>query len=112
MENIEKDKVTVSTTRVTVRPENRKEFFQTMTPLIHLIANEKGCLTYRIYAETGDENSFILIGEWETQINWEHHRKGENFAVLLGSVMVLSIQTKIDFKLLSQIGGVESVIRL
>jgi quinol monooxygenase YgiN len=109
MENTEKDKVTITTTRVTVRPEKRKEFFQTVTPLIRRIEKEKGCLMYRLYEEAGDENSLILVGEWQTPVNWEDHRKGNNFAVLHGSVTVLSIQTKIDFKLLSQIGGVEKM---
>ena len=103
MENIEQDKVTVTTTRVTLRPENRKEFFQTITPLMHVIKDEKGCLTCRIYEETGNENTFILIGEWESPVNWEAHRKGDNFAVLQGSIITLSVKSKIDFKMLSQI---------
>jgi quinol monooxygenase YgiN len=107
MENTEKDKVMVTTTRLTVRPENRKEFFQTITPLMHGIKGERGCLTYRIYEETGHENSFILIGEWQSLFNWEEHKQGNNFAVLLGSIIILSIQTKIDFKMLLQIGSIQ-----
>jgi quinol monooxygenase YgiN len=103
MKNIDTEKLTVTTIRVTVSPENRKEFFQTITPLIHRIKGEKGCLTYRIYEEKGDENSLILISEWQKLFNWDEHRKGDNFAVLLGSVNTLSIQAKIDFKMLSQI---------
>ena len=112
MENIVKDEVIVTATRIAVRPENRREFFQTVTPLIRQIRKEKGCLTYRLYEETGDENSLILIGEWQTPVNWEQHRKGDNFAVLLGSVTVLSIHKKINFKLLSQTGGIERMTGL
>ena len=112
MENIENDQVTVTTTKIAVRPENRKEFFQTVTPLIRQIRKEKGCLTFCLYEETGDENSLILIGEWETPVLWEQHRRGNNFAVLLGSVTVLSIHKKIDFKLLSQTGGIERMTGL
>ncbi len=109
MPNIDKKRVMVTTTKLTVRPESRREFFQTIAPLTKRIRREKGCLNYRLYEETGDENSLILIEEWASEANWQEHRKGDNFAVLLGSVSVLSIPAKIDFKLLSQIGGNEVI---
>ena len=104
-----KDKGMITTTKVTVMPERRKEFFQTITPLTQRIRSENGCLNYRLYEETGDENSLILIEEWEAEANWINHRNGANFAVLLGMVTVLSVPSKIDFKLLSQVGGNEVI---
>ncbi|MBC7898855.1 MAG: antibiotic biosynthesis monooxygenase [Saprospiraceae bacterium] len=109
MNNIEKAKVMVTTTRVTVRPESRREFFQTISPLTQRIRSEKGCINYRLYEESGDENSLILIEEWEAEANWNDHRNGDNFAVLLGLVAAVGIPAKIDFKLLSQIGGNEVI---
>jgi quinol monooxygenase YgiN len=99
------------TTHVTIRPERRKEFFQTIAPLTQRIRKEKGCTDYRLYEETSDENSLLLVEEWDAEAQWSEHRQGENFAVLLGLVNVLSIKAKIDFKLLSQIGGNESIKR-
>lgn len=99
----------VSTTRLTVQPENRKEFFQTIAPLIRRIRKEKGCVTFSLFEESEDENALILVGEWQTQPDWFNHRAGENFAVLHGSVMVLSIRSKLDFKVLCQLGGIEMV---
>lgn len=104
-----KRKLMVTTTKMIVRPERRKEFFQSIVPLTKRIRKEKGCVNYRLYEEMGDENSLILIVEWETESQWNDHRRGENFSVLLGLVSVLSIPAKIDFKLLSQIGGNEVI---
>lgn len=101
--------VTMTTTKVTVMPDRRKEFFQTITPLTKRIQSENGCLNYRLYEEAGDENSLILIEEWAAEANWSAHRKGDNFAVLLGLVSVLSIPSKIEFKVLSQIAGNEVI---
>lgn len=103
------NRVVVSTTRVTVQPENRKEFFQTITPLMRRIRTERGCLAFSLYEETEDENALFLVGEWLTENSWSDHRDGENFAVLHGSVMVLTVRSKIDFKLLGQIGGIERI---
>jgi quinol monooxygenase YgiN len=97
------------TTQVTIRPERRREFFQTIAPLTERIRKEKGCMNYRLYEETGHENSLLLVEEWDAEEQWTEHRQGENFAVLLGLVNVLSIKAKIDFKLLSQIGGNEAI---
>jgi len=99
----------ITTTKILVRPERRKEFFQTITPLTERILGEKGCVDYRIYEETGKENSLILVQEWDGEATWNDHRSGENFSVLLGLVKVLSVPSKIDFKLLSQIGGNEMI---
>ena len=95
------------TTKITVLPERRREFFQTIAPLTKRIRGEQGCLNYRLYEENGDENSLILIEEWEAETYWQAHRNGNNFSVLLGLVTVLSVPSKIDFKLLSQVGGNE-----
>jgi len=107
MNDTHSERAMVATTRVTIRPEGRREFFQSIGPLTQRIRSENGCLNYRLYEETGNENSLILIEEWEAEASWVEHRKGVNFSVLLGLVSVLSIPAKIDFKLLSQVGGNE-----
>ena len=98
-----RQKMMVATTRVMVLPESRREFFQTITPLTQRIRKEKGCLDYRVYAEAGDENSLVVIEEWAGESNWAEHRRGDNFAVLFGLLHVLSVPSKIDFKLLTQV---------
>ena len=96
-----RDERMVSNTEITVRPENRKEFFQTVAALAEKIRNEQGCVNFRLYEETGNENSLMMIGEWETRLHWERHCEGENYAVVHGSVQVLSVRSKIGHKLLS-----------
>lgn len=101
----------VSSVRVTVHPENCRELSLTISSLLGRIRREQGCLTYRFYSETGDDNSFILVGEWETRADWDHHLKSDNFAVLLGSLKLMSNLSKVDFKVLSHISGVEALTR-
>ncbi len=91
----------VSSTEITVRPEHRREFFQTVTAIGDKIRREKGCVSFRLYEETGNENSLIMVGKWDSKEYWDLHCEGENFAILHGSVQVLSIRSKIGHKLLS-----------
>lgn len=102
----------VSATRITVSPENRKEWGLTISSLLIRIRREQGCRTYRFYGEVEDQNAFILIGEWDTRAAWDQHLKSDNFGVLLGSLKLLSKQSDADFKLLSHATGIEAVTRV
>ena len=90
----------VNTTRINVRPENRKELFQTILPLLDPIRNEKGCVTYRCYVDVTDENSALLMSEWEAEVDLQNHLRSSDFAILRGALNVLAGPADIDFKLL------------
>lgn len=105
----EVEKMMIATTRVRVLPQRRKEFFQTITPLTQQIRKENGCLDYRLYEEAGHENSLVVIEEWAGESHWDEHRKGQNFAVLFGLLNVLSVPSKIDFKLLVQVSDLNKL---
>jgi len=95
----------VSTARVTVPPEKRKELCLTINSLIDRIRNEKGCRTFRFYGEVGDQNSFSLISEWETLDAWDRHLTSNNFAVLVGSLRLLGNRSEVNFQVLSHAPG-------
>ena len=111
MDKIKRGDAIVNLTRITVCPEKRKELYQTISYLIDSVKSEKGCLSYRFYEEAGDENAFVLIGEWETPDAWNGHLSSDNFAVLLGSISLLCNRSHVDFKLLSQASGIEAATR-
>ena len=95
----------VSTANISVRPENRKELCLTVASLLNPIRREPGCVDYRFYSEAGDENSFLLMGEWENREALNQHLESKHFAVLLGSIGLLAKVSTVDFKLLSEMTG-------
>jgi len=101
----------VNLTRITVRPEKRKELCQTITSLIDPVKREKGCLNYGCYEETDDGNTFVLISEWETPDDWNNHLYSNSLAVLLGSISLLCDISHMDFKLLSHVMNSEAMTR-
>jgi quinol monooxygenase YgiN len=100
----------VNTTRITIRPENRTEFFQTICPLLDPIRHEKGCVAYRFFVDATDENSSLLLGEWQTREDWSNHLQSRDFAILLGALTVLGSPSAIEFRLLSSVDGSEEQI--
>jgi quinol monooxygenase YgiN len=102
----------VSAARIRVRPENRRELCLTISALLDPIRHEKGCRTYSFYGEVEDQNSLILIGEWDTLTAWENHLKSEHFTVLIGSVKLLSNRSNLDFSLLSHVGEIQGLDRV
>jgi quinol monooxygenase YgiN len=90
-----------SLAQITARPDKRKELFMTITSLLDRIRGEEGCRVYRLYGDSDEHDSFILMSEWESRTDWERHTRSEHFAVLLGSLELLSAEKRLDIKLLS-----------
>jgi quinol monooxygenase YgiN len=82
----------VNTTKVTVLPEKRAEFFQIIGRLLEPIEGSKGCRAFRFYVDAADENSSLLFGEWETESDLNNCLLSDDFAILRGAITVLTVQ--------------------
>lgn len=99
--------VIVNATSFKVSPENRRELFQTILPLLGAIRREKGCLTFGCYVDLLDRNNTILIGEWETEAALDDHLKSQDWTILFGAINVLVTPADVDFRLLKCVAGIE-----
>jgi quinol monooxygenase YgiN len=82
--------VVVSTSRITLYPEKRKEFLQTVGRLLQPMNETRGCMTFRCYVDATDENSSLLLGEWESESDLNNYLRSNDFAILRGAITVLS----------------------
>lgn len=69
------------------------EFLQTIGRLLVPIKHAKGCRTIDFYLDVADENSTLLISEWETERDLNNYLKSNDFAVLRGAITVLSVRS-------------------
>jgi quinol monooxygenase YgiN len=99
----------VTTTRITVSAANKSELFQTILTLLAPVRGEKGCLSSRFYLDSADNNSAMLLEEWDTQEDWSNHLRSRDCAVFLGAVSVLCRRESVEFKLLSYVAGLEAI---
>jgi quinol monooxygenase YgiN len=80
----------VNTSRIKVFPDKRAEFLQTVAQLLEPIKRIKGCLNFRLYVDPADENSSLLMSEWETESDLNNYLRSHDFAILHGAITVLS----------------------
>jgi quinol monooxygenase YgiN len=83
----------VKTSRVTVRPEKRTEFFQTVKQLLEPMKAAKGCVAFDAYVDTSDENSSLLVSKWDTEADLDNHLRSDDFVILRAAISLLGIRT-------------------
>ena len=76
--------------KITVLPEKRIELAQTIERLLGRIPEVKGCRAFRFYLDVADDNSSMLVSEWETESDYFAYLRSNDFAILRGAVKVLS----------------------
>lgn len=96
-------------TIMNARPEKQKEVLQTLLLMTAPFETEKGCLSYGIYKDIRDKNVFILISEWNTREQLNHHIQSDGFSVLLGIKSLLIELLKIKIFTVSGIEEMEAV---
>jgi len=94
---------------MTVLPEKQKELVQTLLSMIEPTRKEVGCLNYAVFSDIEDKNRFILLEEWETREDLDHHIRSHRFGVLLGSKTLLCEPPKIQIDTVSQSEGMEAI---
>jgi quinol monooxygenase YgiN len=85
--------VILKTTRIVVRPEKRVELAQTMGRLLGPIKDVKGCRTICFYFDAVDQNSSLLLSEWDSESDLDRYLRSQDFAILKGAITVLSVGT-------------------
>ena len=99
----------VTTVRVLVSPENRREFTQTVYALLPFIRRQKGYLGSYLSLDLGDDDAFCLIEEWETQEDLNKYLRSDDFAVLFGAINLLKKTSEIEFRVLTPTAGIEAI---
>jgi quinol monooxygenase YgiN len=74
-----------------VKTEKRVELAQTISRLLGPIKDVKGCRGIRFYFDALDQNSSLLLSEWETESDLDRYLRSNDFAILRGAIMVLSV---------------------
>ena len=97
------------TLRMIVRPERRSGLLKTLRGMLEPARVERGCLSYRLYEDVENENTFVLVEEWKTQKDLEGHIRTDNQRLLLGLMDFLSEQPELSFNTVSHTAGMELI---
>jgi quinol monooxygenase YgiN len=99
----------VTTIRMQTTPENRRELMQTFRSLSNPILSEHGCKSCRMYSEVGDEQTVIVIQEWDSKNRLDKHLLSNEFAVMVRATNLLKQPETVEFQVLDQLEGSRSV---
>lgn len=80
----------LNTSSITVYPEKRAEFLQTMKELLEPLNRTAGCKAVHVYVDIADENSSLIISEWETERDLNNYLTSADHAIFHGAITVLS----------------------
>ena len=99
----------VTTIRLQTTPENRKEILQTFRSLADPTQCGIGCKSCRIYRELGNDETVIVIQEWDSKNHWDEHLRSDEFAVIVGAMSLLQKPDTVEFQVLDQLEGSRSM---
>jgi quinol monooxygenase YgiN len=95
------------TLRMIVRTERRRDFLETMRGTLEPARVERGCLSYRLYEDSENNNAFLLLEEWATQEDLEIHISKDNQRRVLALMDLLSEEPELRFNTVSHTAGME-----
>jgi quinol monooxygenase YgiN len=93
--------------KIAIKPYKTDEFVENIRSLSPKIRKEKGCLDFSLYQDSGKENTYIVVGEWETRQAMEKHFQTRNFEVLIGAAKVLGETFEMNIGEIMETGGFE-----
>jgi quinol monooxygenase YgiN len=97
------------TLKMIVLPERRSDLLETMRGMLEPTRVERGCLSYRLYEDVEDRNTFVLVEEWKTQKDLESHIRTDNQRRLLALMDLLSEQPELRFNTVSHTAGMDLI---
>ena len=78
-----------STARDYIRPECVEEYYKLIFELIDRTREEKGNISYTLYADSEHPGEHVLIEEWEDQASLDAHFKTPHFTGIVPQIQKL-----------------------
>ncbi len=99
----------IVTLRMTAPPGKRDEFLHALRLLMGPIGVESGCLSCHVYRGAESENDLVIIQEWTTQADLEHHLRTDHFKKVLIMIEMSSEPPDILFHTIEHTAGIEII---
>jgi quinol monooxygenase YgiN len=93
--------------KIEVKPYKPEEFVNSMRLFTRRICKQKGCLDFSVYQDSEKENTYLVVGDWETRQTMEKHFKTQDFELMIGAARVLGETFSMNISEVSKTGGFE-----
>jgi len=102
----------IVTLRMTVRPDKRHNFMESIRGMLEPTRVERGCISYRLYEDIENKNTFYLVEEWKTRDDFEKHVRTDNYRRLLALMDLLSEPYELRFSTVPQTAVMDLMLEL
>ncbi len=93
--------------KIEIKPYKTDEFVTSIRSFSRRIRKEKGCLSYSVYRDHENENTYSLVGEWKTRQAMDKHFQTQDFELLIGAARVLGETFAMNIAEVSKTGDFE-----
>jgi quinol monooxygenase YgiN len=104
---VNKDSMMTATMRMTVKPERRNDFLESIKGMLEPTRVKRGSISYRLYEDIEDRNTFALIEEWKTREDFENHVRTDTYRQLLALMELLGESLGFQFSTVAKTEGME-----
>ncbi len=102
----------IVTLRMTVRLDKRQDFKESIRGMLEPTRVERGCISYCLYEDIENKNTFTLLEEWKTRDDLEKHFRTDNYRRLLALMDFLSEPYELRFSTVSQTAEMDLMLEL
>ncbi len=93
--------------KVEIKPYKPAEFLSSMHSILPAIRREKGCIDINVYKGAERQDTYMLVGEWETRKAMMNHFRTREFELMVGAAKVLGESFEMNISEVSKTGGFE-----
>ena len=93
--------------KIVIKPYKTDEFESELYAISQNVRKAKGCLVYSVYRDTEKEDTYSVVGEWQTRQAREKHFKSHDYEVLIGAARVLGETFAMTFAEVTKSGSLE-----
>lgn len=93
--------------KIVVKKYKKEEFLECMHMYRAKIREQPCCLSYDVYQDSDEENTYRLVGEWETASAMEKHFQTREYELLLAAAKVLGDTFEIETTKVLHIGNLD-----
>ena len=97
--------------KIVVKEYKTDEFIGCIRALLPEFRKEKGCLDYSLCQDIEKENTYSVVGEWQTRKAMEKHFQTLDFEVLIGAARVLGDAFEMNIAEVKEKGGDKLAMR-
>jgi quinol monooxygenase YgiN len=93
--------------KIRTKPYKKDEFVASVGSLSSRILKENGCIACNLYADSEQEDTFVVVSEWNIREAMDVHFQNENYEILIGSARVLGKSLEMTISEVVETGGSE-----